>query len=325
MTTAVPGATSPKALPYKIAWGAELETIDTSFAVPEGSALEDYIEHCFGYLLGSSRLGDREADVWLLKAGAARIRSIATPTPAHRQLILFLLINVPAPYKAAIIRWGLNRVFDPEITQPFLLTAWRLWHHMVMHAAGWDIRRVIEWFIRARFDDPRGQWVRSIVQLWTLDDRMTIYRGGWGVRPEELAQGLSWTPNKVVAAFFATRFRRGGGSDAGVGPVILSREISRGDILMSVGLSPAEIVVAPSDSWACGTEPQGWEAMGRSYEAIRDHLLELAKPEFGAMFHEAPDAKLDLFLNAVGKTREQLEQAIGRKVRLATAETGGEG
>lgn len=235
---ASPPAPSRSALPYRIAWGGPPETIDISYAPPDGLALESHISHFWGFMVGSSHLGDREADLWLLKAGERLIRTVAEPTPAHTPFLECLLLNVSTPYKAGVVKWALNRVCDPAISQPFLLTAWRLWHVMVQHAAGWDQARLIEWFRRSRFAEPRGEWLRSVVQPWMLDDRMTVYRGGWGVRPEVLAQGLSWSPDRACAAFMATRFRRGGGGDPGLGPTIVSREIGRAEVLMSVFLSP---------------------------------------------------------------------------------------
>ncbi len=303
--------------PYRIAWGGDPETVDTSFVIPEGADLASYIGHCWGYLVGSAGLGDSAVDEGLLRVGGRKIERLGEPGYTSYPFLEFLLVNVPSPYKAAVVRWVLNRAFDPAVTQPFLFLAWRLWHHMVLHAAGWDQGRVIAWFRRARFDDPQGPRMRGITQLWMLDERMTVWRGGWGVRPDVLAQGLSWTPNKAAAAFFATRFRKGGGTDPACGPVIVRREITLAEVLMPAFLSPSEIVAAPSDSWATDTEPHGWEAMGRGHEAIRDQMIEMAQPEMEAMLHETPEAKLGLFLRTSGKTREDLERAIGRKVRLA--------
>ena len=82
-------------------------------------------------------------------------------------------------------------------------------------------------------------------------------------------------------------------------------------------MTPEEIVVVPSDTWATDTNPHDWETLGRAFGRLIEQKGEMARPELDGMWKDTPAGKLDLFLRAIGKSREELERAIGRKVRLA--------
>ena len=85
-TAAATASLSPALLPYRIAQGAEPETVDASFVMPVGSDLEHYIGQCWGFLVGSAELGDPAVGECLVRVGARKIERLGDPEHTGRGL-----------------------------------------------------------------------------------------------------------------------------------------------------------------------------------------------------------------------------------------------
>lgn len=219
------------------------------------------------------------------------------------------------PLVSVIVKWGMRFIVNPALRQWFLLNAWD-WHMSVYHAADWDQKKVIDWFKECRFDEPLSPVVRTAVKRGLLDDTMVLWRGGYGAAPDVIASGLSWTRDRAAAAFFATRLRRGSGAEPERGPVVIRREVRLDEVLMSNFVTPTEVIVAPSDTWAVDTAAHEWESMARGFQATYDLVVSMHVSAWRRS--TTPAGALQLLLQALGKSHEDLERAIGWTVKRPT-------
>lgn len=309
--------------PYRCVWFGGQHHTET-IPVATGPAVIEQVKWLWGFLVGSAHLGDDGVGHWIVERGFKEIDAFRNAAHLnHRFLhcLLFNLHNCGEALNAVVVAWGMRFIANPAARQYFLMMAWGRWHLSVHAAAGWDQDQVIAWFKECRFSESLSREVRMAAQRWRLDDEMVVWRGGCGAEPDTIARGLCWTPNRAAAACFATIARRGSGPEPQRRPMVIRREIRPDDVLMcNLSSHPPEMILAPSDTWAVDTGSHEWEQLGRDYLRVICTVEEAAADSF--IFAESAHAKLDLFLDVLGATRDDLERGLGRKVRLSRKSTG---
>jgi hypothetical protein len=150
---------------------------------------------------------------------------------------------------AQLVRWPYMAKAPLPIFQEALRNRWTLNHHELCKAAG-SIVRLFDWFKAAAFEVP------------DFPDPLTVYRGTTGIDAKLAGEGVSWTLDKRIAAWFACTYRHQGS------PLVLRREVPVRDILLyDDGRNEQEVVTF--SSWlptVVDGDPEEWRELADEYQ-----------------------------------------------------------
>jgi hypothetical protein len=153
-------------------------------------------------------------------------------------------------------------------------------------AAAGTRERLLAWFGYARFDLP---FIARFCSVEALPARTTVWRGGRG-EAAAVTDGLSWSPSRELAAYYANRMWSAWGHTGE--PVLHRREISRDQAVAFFIDQGGEVVLDGSGPYEIDTvNPEEIAALAASVEQ-KVEIFEKERERIKAEFMAASEDEL---------------------------------
>jgi hypothetical protein len=189
----------------------------------------------------------REQSAWYPDIGKMFDRVKAGDVETADQMVTVLNNE----HRGQFVRWCVMSKLPVPLLRVVIQTTWNHDDREMCKAAGRSAGTLYSWFKAADFPLPSG-----------LPDPVTVYRGTSGIGAKLAPDGVSWTLDKRIAAWFACTYRPRGE------PLVLRRVAPLRDVLMyDNDRNEQELVIF--NRWLPTTidgDPDEWRRLALEYQ-----------------------------------------------------------
>lgn len=159
-----------------------------------------------------------------------------------------------------------------------LTTAWRASSRGVYRAMR-EREQAVAWFRHADCGEPLPPFFNSMWRTRAeMPARLTLWRGGKG-EADHLASGLSWTPSRSMACWYALRWAKRHGGE----PVVLGCRVSQAAVLWQWKATDLETLIERPRAWRVAlSDPAAIRAAAAPAEVTWQTALEDARRQIAA-------------------------------------------